>query len=185
MAITAFVAGLVGVLLGWVPFVFVIGGAAAIAAIVFGVLGLGASRRFDGYGRGFAIAGLALSPLAIASTVVGLAFTRAVVREFNDFIAPGPHVLHEDQPCVVDNGIVTFHGTIRNLDDRTHDYRLVVTYSTSGASTKTKTDTVVVRGVEAEQTSRWTSSASVSSDSVDCKVTDVFGPAPFGIDPES
>ena len=80
-------------LLGWVPFVFVLAAGAAVAAIVFGFLGLKAARRNDGYGRGFAVTGLVLSPFALAVCVGGFFFTRAVVREFRDFIEPGPHEL--------------------------------------------------------------------------------------------
>jgi hypothetical protein len=183
LAITAFVSGLVGVVLGWVPFVFVVGGCGAIAAIAFGFLGVGAARRNDGYGRGFAIAGLALAPVAIATTVGGFIFTRSIVREFNDFVAPGPHELVEDQPCVVEGGRVTFHGTIHNLDDRAHDYRLFIEFSTVGAAPKT--DAVLVRGVAADQTVEWKSSSVVLGESVDCSVTGVFGPLPFGFNPQS
>ncbi len=183
MAVTAFVAGAIGLLLGWVPFVFVLAACAAVAAIVFGILGLKAARRQDGYGRGFAVAGLVLAPLAIGACVVGLALTRSVVHEFNKFIDPGPHQLTEDQPCVVAAGRATLRGTIRNLDTRRHDYRLVVEFR--GTSPQPVTTTVLVRGVDAGSNAPWESSASVDSTAVTCKVTGVFGPLPFGAEPQS
>jgi Protein of unknown function (DUF2510) len=183
MAITSFVAGAIGLLLGWVPFVFVLAACAAVAAIVFGVLGLNVARRNDGYGRGFAIAGLVLAPLALGACVVGLTLTRSVVHEFNKFIDPGPQQLTEDQPCVVNNGRATLRGTIRNLDTRRHDYRLVVEFRDT--SPRPITTTVLVTGVDSGETTQWESSASVDSTAVTCKVTGVFGPLPFGADPQS
>src|SRR5262245_33324979 len=88
MAITAFVLGLCGVVLGWIPFIFVFAAAAAIGAIVFGILGLRVARRHDGHGRGFAITGLLLAPFALVVCVGGFFITRAVVREFRDYFEP-------------------------------------------------------------------------------------------------
>ena len=76
--------------IGWVPFVFVLAAAGAITAIVFGILGLKTARRHDGYGRGSAVAGLVLSPVALAACVGGFFFTKAVVRELREFAEPGP-----------------------------------------------------------------------------------------------
>ena len=180
LAITSFVTGVSGVVLGWVPFVFVIAAGAAIAAIVFGVLGLKASRRQDGYGRGFAVAGLVLAPCALAVCVGGFFFTRAVVRELRDFVDPGPHELFIEQPCTIAGGRATLQGTIHNLDDRDHDYRLIIEFRST--SDETKLSTVAVRNVGPGDTADWSSSAAIAGTSVACRVTDVFGPAPFDVD---
>ena len=74
------------------------------------------------------------------------------------------------------------HGTIRNLDDHAHDYRLVIELMTPG---DTQTTTLAVGEVGAGETVPWSSSVEVSGDSVRCEVTDVFGPLPFGVDPDS
>jgi hypothetical protein len=183
LAITSFITGASGVVLGWVPFVFVVAAAAAVAAIVFGVLGLKAARRQNGYGRGFAVAGLALAPVALAVCVGGFFFTKATVRELRDFVDPGPHTLFVQQPCTVAGGKATLHGTIRNLDDRDHDYRLIVEFTSTSDSTKLST--TAVRNVGPGDTVDWSSSADISGSSVTCRVTDVFGPAPFDVDLQS
>lgn len=183
MAITSFVAGIAGVVLGWVPFVFVFGAGAAVVAVVFGVLGLKAAKRQDGHGRGFAVAGLALSPCALAICVGGFFFTRAVMREVRDFVDPGPHELVVEQPCTIGGGRATLHGTIRNLDDGTHDYRIMVEFNT--AADDSKTTTVPVRDVHPGETASWSSSTDIAGSAVTCAVTDVFGPAPFDVDLES
>ena len=102
-AIAAFVLGISALVVGWIPFVFALAAGAAICAIVFGVLGLQAARVHDGYGRGFAVAGLALSPFALAVCVGGFFFTQSVVREIRGFTDPGPNELFVEQPCVVAN----------------------------------------------------------------------------------
>ncbi len=176
MAIASFVTALGGVIVGWVPFVFALAACAAIVAIVFGILGLKTSRRHDGYGRGFAVAGLALSPIALAVCVGGFFFTRAVVREIHDFVDPGPHEVFVVPPCTVAGGRATVHGTIHNLDDRAHDYRIVVEFSTTD---ETKSSTAAVRNVAADATAPWSTSVDIVGSTVACKVTDVFGPIPF------
>ncbi len=182
MAIASLATSLGGVLLGWVPFVFVLAAGAAVAAIVFGILGLKTSRRHDGCGRNFAVAGLALSPVALAVCVGGFFFTKAVVREIRDFVDPGPHEIFVEQPCTVDGGRATVRGTIHNLDDRDHDYRIIVEFS---STTTTKSSTVGVPNVAPDATAPWSTSVAISGSSVKCTVTDVFGPMPFGVDQQS
>jgi hypothetical protein len=180
LAITSMIMGIAAVAIGWVPFVFVIAAVAAIAAIIFGILGLRNARRHDGYGRGFAVTGLILAPVGLMVCVGGFFFTQAVVREFRDFIEPGPHELVVDQPCTLDQGRATVNGTIRNLDDREHDYRIFVDFDDNdGAS---ESSTVAVRNVAAGETAPWSSSVGFDGDTVECTVSDVFGPVPFGID---
>ncbi|MGZ4671670.1 MAG: DUF4190 domain-containing protein [Ilumatobacteraceae bacterium] len=176
MAIASFVTGLAGVVLGWVPFIFALAACAAITAIVFGILGLKTSRRHDDYGRGFAVAGLALAPIALVVCVGGFFFTRVVLRELRDFVEPGPHEVFVSQPCTIAGGRASIHGTIHNLDDRDHDYRIVVEFSTSS---ETKSSTAAVRNVAADATAPWSTSIDIAGNTVTCKVTDVFGPMPF------
>jgi hypothetical protein len=178
-AVTSFITGVCGVALGWIPFVFVIAAAAALCAIVFGVLGVRAARHHDGYGRGFAITGLVLSPFALAICVAGFFFTRAIVREFRDFIEPGPHELFVERPCTLANGLATLHGTIRNVDDRTHSYRIAVRFTSP--PDHSEATSVRVPDVAADETAPWSVSAPVAADTVSCEVTEVFGPMPFNV----
>ena len=182
MAVAAMVTGIAGVVLGWVPFVFVFAAGAAVTAIVFGVIGLQASRRNDGYGRGFAIAGLVLAPFALAACVGGFFFTRAVVHELRDFVEPGPHELFVDRPCKIAGGVATLTGRIHNLDDRSHDYRIDVKFTSTD---DTELSTAVVENVAAGATSPWTASVDISGSSITCSVSDVSGPLPFDIEPQS
>ncbi|MGZ4806875.1 MAG: hypothetical protein ACXV5U_10870, partial [Ilumatobacteraceae bacterium] len=80
------------------------------------------------------------------------------------------------QPCTIAGGRASIHGTIHNLDDRDHDYRIVVEFSTSS---ETKSSTAAVRNVAADATAPWSTSIDIAGNTVTCKVTDVFGPMPF------
>lgn len=181
LAITSFVTALVGVVIGWIPFVFVGGVAAAVTAIVFGILGLGAARRHNGHGRGFAVAGLVLAPLALAACVGGFLLTRTVVRELGDLIDTGPYDLLDDQPCSFENGVITYTGTIRNLDDHSHTYRILMDITVDGSDI---TDSVATVGnVRPKQVKPWSFTASASGERAQCAVVDVLGPLPF--DPQS
>ena len=180
MAIASFITGAAAVALGWIPFVFVIAVGAAVAALVFGIFGLQSARRNNGHGHGFAVAGLILAPVALMVCVGGFFLTRAVIREFRDFIEPGPHELVVDQPCTLDNGQATVTGTIRNLDDREHDYRIFIDFDDNGD--ESRSSTVAVRDVSPGETAPWSSSVPFAGATVECSVTDVFGPPPFGID---
>ncbi len=181
-AITSLVTGISAVALGWVPFVFVLAAGAAVAAIVFGFLGLSAARRHDGYGRGFAVTGLVLSPFALAVCVGGFFFTRAVVREFRDFVEPGPHELFVESPCILENGVATLNGTIHNLDDQDHDYRIEVEFTSP--RDEFESTTVEISDVRADETAPWSAAAPIVADTVTCQVTDVFGPLPFNVSDE-
>jgi hypothetical protein len=178
-AIASFVISISALALGWVPFVFAFAAMAVVVAIVFGILGLHVARRHDGYGRSFAVAGLVLAPFALAACVGGFFFTRAVVDEFRDFVEPGPHDLFIEQPCPIDNGRATASGTIRNLDDRERDYRIFVDFLDDDGN---KASTVAVRDVAPGETAPWSTSVQLDGTSVDCEVTDVFGPVPFDLD---
>jgi Protein of unknown function (DUF2510) len=181
-AIAAFVLAISALFVGWIPFVFVLATGAAICAIVFGVLGLKAARLQDGFGRGFAVAGLALSPFALAVCVGGFFFTQAVVREVRGFTDPGPNELFIEPPCVVSNGTATLHGRIHNLDGTVHDYRIIVHFDDGINDT---VGNAVVSEVQPDATAVWAASAPVSGTSAECNVTNVFGPIPFGVDLQS
>ena len=176
MAIAAFVNGIASVVVGWVPFIFVLAAGAAVAAIVFGILGLRHARRNEGAGRSFAITGVILGPIGLAVCVGGLFLTLLVWHEFDHYVHPGPHRLVIGA-CAVDNGQATLTGTIRNDDHRDHDYNIVVEFvPNSGKSHRT---TVTLRDLGAGDTADWTASIPLTSSDVSCRVVDVFGPKPF------
>lgn len=178
MAIAAFVVGLLALFLSWIPFVFVLGGAGAITAFVFGVLGTRAAARNQRYGQGYAIAGIVLSVLALAMCTVGFLFTRVVLREVNAYLDPGPH---EVSITVCDMGPQTglhMEGTIRNDDTKSHRYEVTVEYRF--ASGTAANENINVPTVDPGSTATFTSRlAIVRTGALQCRVTAVYGPTPF------
>lgn len=176
IATASFVVGLVSLLAAWMPFVFAIAAAGAVAGIALGVVGLKRS------GRGFAVAGITLSTVALLLCVVGFLLTRVVLREVDAYVNPGPHT-PTITSCAVQNGTLTMAGTLRNDDTVAHDYTVIIEYVVSG--TTKGTDTMVVKALAPKAEAELRSDAVVvaSGDAV-CKVT-VYGPTPFGVPQEN
>jgi hypothetical protein len=176
-ALAAFWVALGSLMLAWIPFVFVLGGAGAITAIVFAVLALGRVRSGHGTGRGYAIMGIVLSVAALGACVAGLSFTRTVMREFDEFIDVGEHSEQIDS-CVTTDGLVRVDGSITNEDAATHDYTVTVGYRAGGDLVET--DVVTVASVAPGATAAFHASAFVDDEPpITCTIESVTGPNPF------
>ena len=185
-AVASFVIALCSLIVGWVPFLFVLAVFGAITALVFAVIGIRRARQANGHGMGFAVAGAVLAPIALAVCVVGFLLTRAVLDEVNEFVDPGRHDLIQSQPCDVVDGVATLTGSITNLETEPHDYTLNVVFvddSPTGSQRRLAVDSVVISDVGPGETQDWESVRLVGRVTpVRCEVTDVYGPTPFGLD---
>lgn len=72
LGIAALCCGLVGILIGLIPFMFLGAGALGILAIVFGIVGIRRVGRGEASNRGMAIAGLVTGVAAFALGIVGV-----------------------------------------------------------------------------------------------------------------
>ena len=181
MAVASFVLAMSAVLIGWVPYAFVLAVLAVILAIVFGTIGLRRSRQRDGAGRGFATAGLILSGVAACVCVGGFFFTTWLQRQIDRYDDPGRHSVEEGR-CAVADGTVSFSGTITNLESGTRSYELTLSYSTGGREERTQR--LDVQDVAPAATVDWAATAQLGAATVSCSVAAVHGPAPFGIRPD-
>jgi hypothetical protein len=180
--------GLAGVALGWAPFIFVLGGAGSIAAIVLGVASLrrtsrlaaaGANVDHAGSGQRLAIAGICLGPIGLALCVVGAILTGIAYREFSQYVEPGPHRV-EEQACTADGPRATYSGAIVNLDDEAHGYELLVQFLDGRAVVAS--ERIAVDDVEPGDSAAWTTTVRVGGvRDLDCRVRNVTGPYPFGL----
>jgi hypothetical protein len=180
MAIAAFVIAVAAAAIGWFPFAFTVAGAGVVLAVVFGVIGLRRAKNQDGAGRGFAVAALVISPVALAICVGGFFFTRFVVHEVDLYNDPGSYTLTKGDCSFADDS-VTYSGSIRNDEHDTRSYQLTVSYGDNGR--QLATELVDVNDVHAGQTVQWRDVQHLDATTVACDVSDVHGPAPFGIQP--
>ena len=107
--------------------------------------------------------------------------TAVVVREFRDYAEPGPNQVVVDE-CSADGRRVVVNGTIENLDDRAHDYEIVIDLLDDDAQLERRH--VEVRDVAAGAVAEWGTSAfvdAVDEASIVCDVAGVNGPFPFGL----
>lgn len=178
-AVASFVVGIVSLAIGWIPFVFVLGAAGGVTAIVFGIIALGRIRREQAAGRSFAIAGITLSVAALGMSVLGFFLTRMVLQEFDQFLDIGPHTEQIDR-CVTTDGLVTLDGSITNDDDQTHSYTIVVSYN--DGDEVLDTDRATVSSVAPGKTATFHTTAFVKVDQVQCAIDSVNGPTPFAGD---
>lgn len=174
-AVTALVLGLCSVGLAWVPFVFVIAGAAGIVGLVFGILAL---RRISGgeqTGKPLAVWGTVLSAVAIPLCVVGALLTAAVIDEIEQLTDPGPYSATITS-CTASGGSVIAEGTITNLDDRHRDYAVVVDFI-AGVRVP-DTGTARVRDVAPGETASFATTGLVRTTDVRCEIRSVDGLLP-------
>ncbi len=179
LAIAGMICGIVSVVIGWVPFVAFAGLLVAIAGLVLSIVGLRRSRP-AGTGRGFAITGLVTSGVGIVLAVVGIVFSFVLVEAVDRFENPGPTETSISS-CEQDGADIVATGTITNQSSKQRDYTVVVRLA-SGYR-----DTVAVDDVPAGETVAFTARDSVPRvlfEADGCRVVEVNGPVPFGLDPD-
>ncbi|MFK8022716.1 MAG: DUF2510 domain-containing protein [Ilumatobacter sp.] len=166
----AMVLGIVALATGWIPFVAFLSLVAGVAAVVMGL-----RRRRDPASRGAATAGLVTGSvgvlLAAAGIWVSLAFAGAIQR----FEQPGAHVAVIESCVEVDNGTAA-RGTITNDSDQSRSYTITVAFDDEAEAT------VVVDDVEPGASVGFEAVENLRFDDLECRVDEVKGPRPFGLD---
>jgi Protein of unknown function (DUF2510) len=187
--ILGFLLGLGALLVAWIPFVFVVGAAAGIAAIVLGIVSLRRAKSGATAGRGFAVSGLVLGGVSLALCSVGIILTVKAVDEFSAYTNPGANEVTIER-CETSGARLVIEGTITNLDDTqgandTHDYDIAIEVRRN----HTVVDVVhqSVLAVQTQHSMKWSTSMIVPSGTagatIDCRVFSVNGPFPFGLKP--
>lgn len=177
----ALVFGLGGLAIAWAPFLFVVGGLGAIAALILGGVALRRIKAGEAAGRGLAVAGMIAGVAALGLCVVGVILTGVVVREYDEYIRPGPVTAHVTT-CQVDTTGVTLAGTVDNLDDRAHDYIIVIEVTDAAGARATAHATA--GDVAAGRTADWhytRLAPDMDTGAANCRVLGVNGPYPFGL----
>ena len=101
LGIATLCCGLVGILVGLIPFMFLASGALGILAIVFGIIGIRRAGRREASNKGMAIAGLATGVAAFALAITGIIIVVTGLNsvsndldQLDTHIAPAPAAQH-------------------------------------------------------------------------------------------
>jgi hypothetical protein len=179
IAVAAMVCGIVSVVLGWVPVLFAVGAVLAVLAIIFGIVGLRRARR-SGRRRGLAITGLVTGAVGVPMAVVGLVLTIILVRAVDRYENP-PASSTSIGTCVVEAGRARAEGELRNDGDRTSKFTVYVQFHAL-PSGRTIERPASVPSTAPGETSQFVVDHGFEADEVECKVTAVNGPLPFGLE---
>ncbi len=185
-ATAALVLGVVAATTAWMPLLFVAGVVCGVLAICFGVA---AMRRRPRDRRGFAGAGVVLGAVAIPLAAVGVWLSAAVLGVVDRYQNPPAHSIAVTACAVDDSTSPTLRvaGTITNTDDHAGAYRIRVEAATGGGRREQLVFEVdSLQPGDSAQFDRTESLAASDADGTapQCRVTDVTGPLPFGVDIE-
>jgi hypothetical protein len=181
MAVLALVFGLAALSTAWMPFLVVVGIVGGITAIVVGIIAVRRAGRGTADGRGLAVAGIVLGGLALAVSPVGIALTATTYRELVRFAQPGRVVTTIDR-CTASGGSLMIAGTVENREDDERDYVIDIAVSSPGNDVfrlRAPVDDVAPGATEP-----WSISVLSSVTSPTCRLAQVTGPYPFGLDPD-
>ena len=179
LAVAAMVCGIASVVIGWIPFVVAIGLAAAIVAIVLGIVGLRRSRT-SGAGSGFAVAGVITGSIGVLASAVGIVLSVVVIRELNAFLNPGP-VDGELTECVVDGNDVVVRGVVENQSRRERSYSVLVEVGAGSVERDHRFDVDDVPAGERAEFSGGFKATGLEG-TLDCSIRSIDGPVPFGLE---
>jgi hypothetical protein len=179
IAIAAMVCGIVSVVLGWLPVVFAVGVVLAVLAIIFGIVGV---RRagVNGNRKGFAIAGVVTGAFGIPVAVVGLIFTVAVFRAIDRYQHP-PESTSSIESCEVEGGRARAEGELRNDGTRSSRFTIYVTFRPQPSGFAIERITTLPSTAPG-RTTEFAVNQFLSAEFVECEITGVYGPLPFGIE---
>lgn len=179
-ATASLVFGVVALVFAPLPFVFVLGALAAVFALGLGWVGYRRSRP-TGLGRSRAIAGLLTGGVGLVAVALGVFLTIELSEAIDRYENPGAHEVSEVS-CSNDGAAWIAAGTIENRSEQSRSYLLTVEFVRPGTDNAQVRSRVEVGSVEPGEAGAFEVRRQVPLDDVECRVTEVDGPAPFGLD---
>jgi hypothetical protein len=177
-ALTSITLAVIALAISWMPFVVVLGVAAAFSAIVLGVIGMARLRPGAGSGRSLAIAGIACGVAALGLSGIGVSSSRSLLDDFRSARDPGAHDV-QVVSCVIDaEGRAVAIGEISNRDARPRTYVVTVTFGDSSGEFADRSARVpVVDPGESVRFEVTTSAGGTSSAELACRIDRVNSPS--------
>lgn len=176
-ALTSLTLGVTAAAIAWMPFVVVLGIAAAMSAIVLGIVAVSRSRQGRQAGQGLAVAGIACGVGALLLSGVGMASSRELLDDLRTNRDPGAYEVSL-QSCDVDaDGRARASGRITNRSDGARSYAVTVTF---GDGVREFADrTARISALAAQQSEGFevtTSAGGTADDALTCRVERVSAP---------
>jgi hypothetical protein len=178
IALAGMVCGIVSLVVGWVPFIGLLGIVAAIVGLSLSIPGLTRAKE-TGERRSFAITGIITSVLGLLVGALGIVLTVVLFRAVQRFDSPGAHDARVVS-CTTDNGYLVAKGEITNNSSKERDYTVLVRLD-PGERHRIEVDNVAP-GATASFTAR-SDDRDHQGDGTDCAIEEVNGPIPFDLDP--
>ena len=176
-ALASFVVGLVSLVVGFVPFVFVLAAGGAVVAMVLAASARRRGMRRPEPGSGMAVAGAILGALALAACVAGWFLTVALIDVVKELEEVGEHSVSLTR-CEQDGRLVSIGGELRNLGDASEDYVVWVDVTDGTDGPTLETVRIPLDRVDAGDTATFEQSVFVEADAdAVCTITDVRGPS--------
>ncbi len=179
--------GIVGVVLGWMPYVVVAGAIASLLAIVFATV---VRRRASGGAPDpRSGVGLLTGAIGLVVAVAGVFLTFVVDDALDRYQHPAPHRA-EVTACSTTGGLASADIEItseRGADDGAADFTVLLWFVRAGtdnvlASASLELDDVEPGDTATASASRRIADSAGSAPAVDCVIGEVNGPFPFGLD---
>lgn len=165
------------VTISWMPLVVVLGVAAALSAIVLGIVATARLPPGPSSGRRIALAGIACAVVALGLSGIGMSSSRDLLDQLQSAGEPGEHVVRIDR-CEVDGeGRAVAGGEIRNGDGSPRAYVITVTFGDATGEFADRAARVPV--VDRGETARFevsTSAGRTPSEELTCRIDRVSSP---------
>ena len=179
IALAGMVCGIVSLVIGWVPFVGLLGIVAAIVGLSLSIPGLARAKE-TGERRSFAITGIITSAIGLVVGALGIVFAVVLFRAVQRFDSPGAHDASLES-CTVEDGSLVAKGQITNNSSKERDYTILVRLQ-PGERHRIEVDDVAPGATESF-TAR-SDDRDLAAADADCAIEEVNGPIPFGLDPD-
>lgn len=179
-ATAAMVLGIVALAIGWMPFVVIFGVVAAVLALVLGTVGLRRSSA-SGTGRAFALTGLITGAVGLLACVVGVLLTVVVIDAIDRFENPPPHEATVIS-CELDGSTATLTAEITNLGNSTADFSVKIAFVRPGTDNAQYSTRIAVDNVLPGGSAEFGVDRRVALEEIDCIISSVDGPLPFGLE---
>jgi hypothetical protein len=176
-ALTSLTLAVIAVAISWMPFVVVLGVAAAMSAIVLGIVALARLQPGPGSGRRLAAGGIICSVAALGLSGIGMRSSNSLLDELRTTRDPGPYVARL-VTCLVDpEGRAVAAGEIRNSGDSPRAYVVTVTFGDAASDFADRSTRVAV--VDPGETASFelsTSAGRTPDDALTCRIDQVSSP---------